>query len=48
MALSHDFKETVSERIECDPAFAKALLDEAASLFATASQTRPASCCAIW
>ena len=33
MALSHDFRQTVSERIGGDPAFAKALLDEAASLF---------------
>lgn len=33
MALSHDFRQTVSERIEYNPAFAKALLDEAASLF---------------
>ncbi len=33
MALSHDFRQTVVERVERDPAFAKALLDEAATLF---------------
>lgn len=33
MALTRNFKQTVVERIECDPEFAKALLDEAATLF---------------
>ena len=33
MALTRNFKETVIERIERDPEFAKALLDEAATLF---------------
>ena len=33
MALARDFKETVVERIQRDPAFAKAMLDEAATLF---------------
>jgi len=33
MALTRDFKQTVIERIERDPEFAKALLDEAATLF---------------
>jgi len=33
MALTRDFKETVVERAKRDPAFAKALLDEAATLF---------------
>jgi DNA-binding phage protein len=33
MALTRDFKQTVSERIARDPSFARALLDEAASLF---------------
>jgi hypothetical protein len=33
MALTRDFKRTVSERIARDPSFARALLDEAASLF---------------
>ena len=33
MALTRDFKQTMVERVERDPAFAKALLDEAASLF---------------
>lgn len=32
MALTRDFKQTIAERVEGDPAFAKALLDEAASL----------------
>ena len=31
MDLSLHSRQTVSERIECDPTFAKALLDEAAS-----------------
>lgn len=33
MTLTRDYKRTVVERVERDPAFAKALLDEAASLF---------------
>ncbi|WP_035059353.1 helix-turn-helix domain-containing transcriptional regulator [Andreprevotia chitinilytica] len=33
MALTRDFKHTIVERVERDPAFAKALLDEAATLF---------------
>jgi DNA-binding phage protein len=33
MALTRDFKQTVAERVQRDPAFAKALLDEAATLF---------------
>lgn len=33
MALTRDFKHSVVERVQRDPAFAKALLDEAASLF---------------
>ena len=33
MALTRDFKETIQKRIESDPAFAKALLDEAVALF---------------
>ena len=33
MALSHDFNQTVADRVEHDPAFAKALFDEAATLF---------------
>ena len=33
MTLTRDFKQTVTERVERDPAFAKALLDEAATLF---------------
>jgi DNA-binding phage protein len=33
MALTRDFKLTVIERVERDPAFAQALLDEAAMLF---------------
>jgi len=33
MALTRDFKQTVSERVDRDPAFAQALLDEAATLF---------------
>jgi hypothetical protein len=33
MTLTRDFKQTVVERVERDPDFAKALLDEAASLF---------------
>lgn len=33
MALTRSFKETVAERARRDPAFAKALLDEAATSF---------------
>jgi len=33
MVLTCDFKDTVKERATRDPAFAKALLDEAATLF---------------
>ena len=33
MALTRNIKHTVVERVERDPAFAKALLDEAATLF---------------
>ncbi len=33
MALTRNFKETVAARAAQDPAFAKALLDEAATLF---------------
>lgn len=33
MPLTRDFKQTVIERVERDPAFAQALLDEAATLF---------------
>lgn len=33
MTLTRDFKLTVVERVKHDPAFAKALLDEAATLF---------------
>ena len=33
MALTREFKQTVFERVQRDPAFAKALLDEAATLF---------------
>ena len=33
MALTRDFKRTVVERVRRDPAFARALLDEAATLF---------------
>ena len=33
MALTRDFKQTVIERVERDPSFAKAMLDEAATLF---------------
>jgi DNA-binding phage protein len=33
MALTRNFKQTVVERVRRDPAFARALLDEAATLF---------------
>ena len=33
MTLTRDFKQTVVERVQRDPEFAKALLDEAATLF---------------
>jgi DNA-binding phage protein len=33
MAITRDFKRTVADRAERDPTFAKAMLDEAATLF---------------
>jgi DNA-binding phage protein len=33
MTLTRDFKQTVVERVQRDPAFAKALLNEAATVF---------------
>ena len=33
MALTRNFRQTVVERVEREPAFAQALLDEAATLF---------------
>jgi DNA-binding phage protein len=33
MTLTRDFKQTIVERVERDPAFARALFDEAATLF---------------
>lgn len=33
MTLTHDFQQTVAARARRDPAFARALLDEAATLF---------------
>ncbi|MEI7932333.1 MAG: transcriptional regulator [Alphaproteobacteria bacterium] len=33
MALTRDFKQTIAERVQREPEFAKALLDEAATLF---------------
>ena len=33
MALTRDFKQTVIDQVEREPAFAQALLDEAATLF---------------
>jgi DNA-binding phage protein len=33
MTLTRDFKQTVVDRVQRDPEFAKALLDEAATLF---------------
>ena len=33
MALTRDFRQTVVERVHRDPKFARALLDEAATLF---------------
>ena len=33
MALTRDFRKTIVERVDRDPEFAQALLDEAATLF---------------
>ena len=33
MALTRDFKQSIVERVERDPTFAKALMDEAVALF---------------
>ena len=39
MALTRDFKQTISERARRDPSFATALLDEAATLFLNGEPT---------
>jgi DNA-binding phage protein len=39
MPLTRDFKQTVVERVRRDPAFARALLDEAATLFLNGEPT---------
>ncbi len=41
MALTRDFKETVAARVQNDPAFAQALLDEAITLLSMASRNQP-------
>jgi hypothetical protein len=41
MALTREFKRSVSERVARDPSFARALLDEAASLFLNGEAERP-------
>jgi hypothetical protein len=33
IALTRDFKQTVAERVQRDPGFARTMLDEAATLF---------------
>lgn len=33
MSITRDFKETINARVQREPEFAKALLDEATSLF---------------
>ncbi len=33
VALTREFRETVTARVQCDPALAKAMLDEAITLF---------------
>jgi DNA-binding phage protein len=33
MALTRDFRQTIAERVTRDPAFARAMLDEAGTLF---------------
>ena len=44
MALTRNFKRTIVARVERDPAFAKALLDEAATLFLSGE---PETACVI-
>jgi len=39
MALTREFKETVKKRVECDPNFAKALLQEAIDLLTDGDST---------
>lgn len=41
--LTRDFKQTIIERVQRDPEFAKAFLDEAATLFAN-GETAAARC----
>lgn len=42
MALTRDFKDTVVERVRRDKEFARALLDEAATLFLKAQAVKAA------
>ena len=39
MPITRDFKETINARVQREPEFAKALLDEAASLFLNGEPT---------
>jgi len=41
MALTRDFKDTVVARVQSDPEFARALLDEAVTLFPMVSPRQP-------
>ena len=40
MSLTRDFQETINARVQREPEFAKALLDEAASLFLNGEPSR--------
>ena len=44
MALTRSFKETVASRVRDDPAFARALLDEAIQLFIDGEHVEPFEC----
>jgi hypothetical protein len=48
MALTRDFERTVVQRVQRDPAFARAMLDEAARCSSAASRAPPDPFCAIW
>ena len=41
MALTRDFKKTVAARVQNDPVFAQALLDEASPCLSMASRSWP-------
>lgn len=46
--LTRDFKQTIVERVQREPEFAKALLDEAATLLLNGEPHGRVCCCETW